>query len=116
MSSIPEKRIHKRMSTVVNAKFMPDTDLIFDWDCETMDLSEGGMRLVSIREPLVGNYSEVGFYLPNHGDRLAVQSEVVWTRPVAGRVGYFEIGIKFSELSEHKRKILKDYLMQNKYL
>ena len=105
-----ERRQHRRIDTVLDATFVPNSDLLFDWGCKSKDLSEGGVRIVSIREPIVGGDIEVAFALPAADDMVKVQAEVVWTRPAKIVKGMFEVGIKFADLADSKRSILRKFI------
>jgi len=107
-----EKRKHKRFGRVFPVTFSPDSSLMVECSCDTKDISEGGMRLLMTREPLVGKEAEITFALPTCEDSLKTYTKVVWTNPLPKARGLFETGLRFMELSEKKKKHLRDYLNQ----
>ncbi len=109
MEKTTDRRFFRRINANFDVRLVPNTDLVFDWDCESIDLSEGGIKVLSTREPIPGYEVEVIFTLPEKKARLAIQSEVVWTGP-SNRIGRYFAGIRYNELSEIKRRELRQFL------
>jgi hypothetical protein len=110
MKRLTEKRQHKRVNRIFKAMFSPNSDVISDWECESKDISEGGVRIKTIREPILGKDVEMIFNIPNREDRIIFPAEVIWTLPSRESKGAFEAGIKFIDLTNTKIKLLKEYI------
>ena len=114
MKRYQEKRRHKRINDPVPVTFIPTSDLPIQCSCNSRDISEGGLRINTSREPLAGGEAEVIFALPGTEESLALHTEVVWAHPSRKTRGRFESGIKFVGMGEAKRKLLRDYISRNR--
>jgi|GEM_PF-2862786 len=110
---LKERRQYKRINTILDAVFIPCSDLVTDWRCMSKDLSEGGIKLVSIREPILSQDIEVSLHIPSYEDKLTISSQVMWTHPHPERRGMFEIGLKFLDMNDEKKAALKEYIEEN---
>ena len=113
MKDFSEKRKFKRVKGTFRVNFIPNSDLVLNFSCDCRDISEGGIGIAIIAEPIPGRDVEVVFKLPNSPDELKIPSEVVWVRPSEQFRSKFEAGIKFYSLSGETRQLLKEYIAKS---
>jgi len=105
-----ERRQHPRIKGSFRVIAEPSSAFIIDWSCDCRDIGEGGIGILESREPIIGNKVEVSFTLTGTKHKISIQSKVVWTRLSDTKKGKFESGIKFIEVSEFNRQLLRAYV------
>lgn len=63
------------------------------------DISPGGMRLAVQDNLACGTILELKIKTPGTGNTCKARVEVVWSREITDKPGYFEVGVKFKEIS-----------------
>jgi len=108
-----EKRAHPRISAKIHVKYrliedQKEIDSVFELrkreqTSQSMDLSLGGLYLVSEQLLNVGSILRLDLSLPGQSDPLSAFAEVVWANPTGG-------GLRFLAMKEKDREALKAYL------
>jgi len=110
MKNYQERRKHKRIPRVISVDFSPNSDLKIHCSCDSIDISENGIRLLLSRQPLEGKDAEISFKLHASEDDLTIVSHVIWSRPSSKAKGMFESGVEFRSLSDINKKLLRRYI------
>ncbi len=117
MGNFKEKRKYKRVEGIfkVIVDFTPSVPIKFS--CHSSDISEGGIRIQSTKNPATGSSVLIMFELPNHTTKkLAMRGVVVWTSEIIqpelklGRSYLYEAGIKFTDLNEDDREAIRSFV------
>ena len=105
-----EKRKYKRVYGVFHVRLRLDVIASFEFECISKDISEGGMRLLIEKRLLPETEVSISFDLPQNLGSLDVKGEVVWIAPSHDEEGMFETGIRFTNLEDYQRLILRKYI------
>ena len=105
-----ERRQYKRIRGIFRVISEPVSDFVIDWSCDSRDVSEGGIRVLTVRELIPGSPVEISFTLPGHKEKLVMQSKVVWTTPMVSMRGHFEAGVEFNFITTRQKQIIRDYV------
>lgn len=105
-----EERKHGRRRHMMPVTFVPDSALAIKCECDSRDISEGGIRVLSSREPISGSGADISFRLPGRGRKLTLHAKVVWSRPSKDRAGWYEMGIAFMPMSPASKRLLRSYV------
>jgi CheY-like chemotaxis protein len=99
---VRELRRHFRCSMIVPAVVLrPGTEAV---NCETFDLSEGGMGLTTPAQLDPGTELTIDFTLPGQDDPMRIAAEVCWSGS-GGR-----IGVRFADPSAAQKSELQGWL------
>ena len=94
--------------------FIPDpSEPLVRFECNSKDVSEGGIRVTTQREPNAGSDVLLVFELTKEGEKLSIPAIIVWAHPLRGQSGFYESGIKFATLSVHERGLLLAYISEH---
>lgn len=81
--------------------------------CLSRDIGRGGIRVVMPREAIVGKETIVQFNLPESENIFSIVGEVVWCFPSSVKRGFFESGIKFTDINTFEKDSISDYVSRN---
>jgi len=111
-----EKRIHPRVSVKIPVKYrviedQKEIESIFErrkkeQNTETVDVSLGGMYVVTEQIIQVGSILRLDISLPNKSGVISAFAEVVWANETGG-------GLHFLAMKEEDMESLKNYLSKS---
>lgn len=112
MENFQERRKYKRVEGFfeVFVNFTPEAPDKFY--CNSIDISEGGMKIRTPRPLKDGNHAILTFSLPNHSADITTQIAVAWASNNPQEDGYFESGIKFLLLNNAETEAIRFYIAQ----
>jgi len=113
VADFKEKRRYKRVKGVFNTVLLPDPTRDIEFTCKSIDISEGGIGVVTVREAIPKTLILVKFTLPGYKEVLILTSEVVWIHPSKKGKGWFDAGIRFVTLNGQERNTLKKYIAKH---
>ncbi len=96
---IQEKRAYSRLSINLEVDYKV---IGVDKSCGpslSKDISPGGMRLVARDNLACGTILELTIKTPSVNNACKAYADVVWSREIADKPGYFEVGVKFKEIN-----------------
>jgi len=102
-----ERRKAKRVKAILDTTILQDDYKFIAHECNTSDISEGGMRVIVSEEMDPGKRTFVRFKLPDSNESFIMTGLVAWTR---AHVNCYETGIKFTSVSEDVRSALHNYV------
>ncbi|MCX7927468.1 MAG: PilZ domain-containing protein [Candidatus Omnitrophica bacterium] len=91
-----EKRKHPRLSTRQDTHFFNSA---IKEKIELLDISLGGMRILSSRQLALGMSVEGQFSIIPNSRPFYIKGIVTWLKPSGLRNACYEIGIKFTDIS-----------------
>ena len=78
MTDFKNRRKHKRISGLFKATFIPDpSEPLMRFSCNSKDISEGGMRVTTQREPIAGSDVLVVFELKKGDESLSIPAAII---------------------------------------
>lgn len=113
MKGYEEKRVFQRVKIVCETTFVPLPEIPERFSCKGYDISSGGLRISSSREPIAGNPVLVQLRLPGWPHELTLSGVISWVIPSAKR-GLFESGVEFRNLSDIESQIINEFVEKNR--
>ncbi len=111
-----EKRVHPRVSVKIPVKYrviedQKEIETVFErkkreQTSQTMDVSLGGLYLVTEQLMNVGSILRLDISIPNQSHMVSAFAEVVWSNETGG-------GLHFLAMKEEDVDSLKNYLSQS---
>jgi c-di-GMP-binding flagellar brake protein YcgR len=111
-----EKRVHPRVSVKIPVKYrviedQKEIETVFErkkreQTSQTMDVSLGGLYLVSEQVMNVGSILRLDIAIPDNSRMVSAFAEVVWSNETGG-------GLHFLAMKEEDVDALKNYLNQS---
>jgi len=109
-----ERRQYVRFKKTLEVEYIILRKPHLDNDGKTLDISEGGVKLMTGEKLGAGTILEIRIALPNSRHVAEVEGEVVWSEEAVGKGDggerLFHSGIKFSSIREPGGAALLDYI------
>ncbi len=107
-----ERRKHPRLSVALPVEYWTIQNNSKSLPGRTADISEGGLLLYISKEIEIGQNLRVRlFFESDHKLKIIeAQVQVVWKDFCFAKDGYYQIGVKFFEISLEDMKTLKNFL------
>jgi len=111
MRAFQEKRKHRRIEVATHATFKPLVAMIpLNFSCRTVDISEGGVKLVISRWARPLKLVRLKFWLEGYDHKFDIWAKTVWSKVRNKDKGIAEAGLRFSELTKKENSILNDFI------
>jgi Tfp pilus assembly protein PilZ len=107
-------RKHFRIETEMEIRWSPQSCGDIEVAMLCSDLSKGGMKLTTHKEPVVGTYINIYFKAGRHTVGSIIPAEIIWTKPHGKKSDLVDVGIKFLFLDEEQEGIIKDFITRKK--
>lgn len=109
-----ERRSHIRFRKALEVDYSIENNPRLNNRCKTVDISEGGMKLLLEEKPAKGSILSLKVILPDIRKVAEVKGEVVWLEDVAqsdqSGKRFFCSGIKFAEIKQPPGNPLLEYI------
>jgi len=105
-----ERREFKRVGAEVNSVVIEEALGPFEHKGQSANISETGMGLLTSGNILPKMKISVSFHLPGYMHTFNIPSVVVWAHLCNG---HSKAGIRFTQLNEHDRYALHNYVATN---
>jgi len=110
MKDFTDRRKYKRVEGFfeVFVNFNPEAPDKFY--CDSVDISEGGMKIRTPRPLQDRNHAILTFNLPDYPTEITAQVVVAWASATPKEDGYYESGIKFLLLNNAEKEAIRNYV------
>jgi len=109
-----ERRQHFRFKKELSVNYTVEKKPNLKSGAKTVDISEGGMKILLDDKLSKGAILDMKIALPNSRKFAAVEGEVIWSEDIGGTdpfgKRYFYSGIKFRAMKEPSKNVLADYI------
>jgi c-di-GMP-binding flagellar brake protein YcgR len=106
MDNYTEKRKYKRAPCETESVTFQGKDLaITVRGLKSVDISEGGLKLISPRCLITGQKLLVKLTLPEVDIEVEIYAEAIWCNPNHDVPGEFLVGLQFLSLSPHGKRL-----------
>lgn len=109
-----ERRKHARLKKKLIVYYRVITRPHIKNRCRTIDISEGGMKLLLNEKLDKGVLLELKIFIPSHGKHVQAEGDVAWAEEVTEKDAFgrrlFYAGIKFSAINEPDGSGLVEYI------
>jgi len=116
----PERRRHARFRKKLAIRYHVIKHSRIKNRCRSIDISEGGMKLLLSEKLDKGTMLEIQIRIPNSGKNIDAEGCVAWAEEITKRDAFgrrlFYAGIKFSAINEPDGSSLLEYIksLENK--
>jgi c-di-GMP-binding flagellar brake protein YcgR len=109
-----ERRKHVRFKKILPINYTVEKKLHLKSTTTSVDISEGGMKLLTHEKLNKGAILDLKIKLDNTAEEVEVEGQVVWCEDIKTKASsderLFYIGMQFSALKESSGKRLVDYV------
>ncbi|MBF0216634.1 MAG: PilZ domain-containing protein [Candidatus Omnitrophica bacterium] len=110
MSDYIEKRKFARAKSDFDVLCYIGSVMEIPFKCQTMDIGQGGLKILSPRDFVAGHEFVVKIYMPFSNIPVEVVSEVRWCKKSTRQPGYYDAGVQFIFLSPEQQQLVNDYV------
>jgi c-di-GMP-binding flagellar brake protein YcgR len=105
-------RKHKRVKAILGIEWSPHSNDDIKVSMHSSDISEGGVRVFTLREPVVGSMINVFLKFKEQEEAMIIPATVVRADKMKDNQ-MFDVGIQFSVISRHHADSIREYVEEN---